>query len=380
MATLASGIDTSAQEAELARDKNSSEVASQWKLMWWKFRKDKLAIAGGIVVALIYFVVIFAEFFAPKLPDTRLATYVYAPPQPIYFFLDGQWSPFVYGYKSERDAVSLKKTWSVDYNTRIPIGFFVKGDKYKLLGLVNSDVHFVGPQKAKDPFYLFGADALGRDLLSRIIMGARVSFTVGLIGVVMTFALGLLIGGISGLMGGAVDNFIQRLIEVVISIPNVPIMLALAAIVPPGTPQLQVYLIINLILALLNWPGLARVVRGKFLALREEDFVLAARLDGAGRGRLIMKHMVPSFLSHIIASLTLSMPYMILSETSLSFLGLGLRPPTVSLGVMLRDAQTIATVAIYPWLLLPSLAVIIFVLAMNFFGNGLRDAGDPYAN
>jgi peptide/nickel transport system permease protein len=379
MATLAPGLDTAAQEEQLQRDKGSAEVASQWKLMWWKFRKDKLAIAGGIVVLLIYIVVIFAEFFAPKLPESRLATYVYAPPQPIYFFLDGKWDPFVYGYKFERDPVSLKKTWSIDYNKRIPIGFFVKGEKYKLLGFISSEVHFIGPQKTKDPFYLLGADAIGRDMLSRIIMGARVSFTAGLIGVVMTFLLGLLIGGISGLMGGAVDNFIQRVIEVVISIPNVPIMLALAAIVPPGTPQLQVYFVINLILALLNWPGLARVVRGKFLALREEDFVLAARLDGASRSRLILKHMVPSFLSHIIASLTLSMPYMILSETSLSFLGLGLRPPTVSLGVMLRDAQTIATVAIYPWLLFPAAAVIIFVLAMNFFGNGLRDAGDPYA-
>jgi peptide/nickel transport system permease protein len=380
MATLAPGLDQAAQDKQLDQDKGSVEVASQWKLMWWKFRKDKLAIVGGLVVAFIYLMVLFAEFFAPKLAETRLATYVYAPPQPVYFFLDGKWDPFVYGYKSERDPVSLKKTWSIDLNKRIPIGFFVKGEPYKVLGLIPSDTHLLGPVKVKDPFYLLGADALGRDMLSRVIYGMRVSLTAGLIGVAMTFVLGLIIGGISGLAGGAVDNAIQRIIEVVISIPNVPIMLALAAIVPPGTPQLQVYFLINLILALLNWPGLARVVRGRFLALREEDFVLAARLDGASRIRLITKHMIPQFLSHIIASLTLSMPYMILSETSLSFLGLGLRPPTVSLGVLLRDAQTIATVAIYPWILAPAIAVIVFVLAMNFFGNGLRDAGDPYAN
>jgi peptide/nickel transport system permease protein len=382
MATLAQPLDpASSPSAEVNEAKRNVEAASQWQLMWWKFRKNKLAVVGGIVVIAFYFIAMFAEFFSPKGPEWYDAQYTYAPPQPVYFFLDGQWSPFVYGYKFERDKVSLKKIWSIDYNKRIPISFFVKGESYRLLGFIPGDRHLVGPVTAKDPFFLMGADRSGRDIMSRIIYAARVSLTVGLAGVAMTFVLGLLIGGVSGLLGGRVDLIIQRAIEIVSSIPDLPIMMALAALVPPGTPPVQVYVLITLILAALRWTGMARVVRGRFLSLREEDFILAARLDGAKPARLITKHMIPSFLSHLIASITISIPYMILSETALSFLGIGLRPPTVSWGVMLREAQQIATVANYPWLLWPvSFAVVIFVLAMNFMGNGLRDAADPYAN
>ena len=385
MATLAPELtpvpapaSSTAEAKEAAR---SVEAASQWKLMWWKFRKDKLAIVGGVVVILFYMAAILAEFFAPKDPFVFNAQYTYAPPQPLIFFLDGGWNPFVYGLKFERDKISLKKTWAIDTNKRIPVGLFVKGEPYKILGVISGDTHLFGPKNPKDPFYLMGADKTGRDVLSRIIHAARISLTVGLVGVALSLLLGLVIGGISGLVGGAVDNVIQRIIEIVTSLPNIPIMLALAAIVPPGTPIVQVYFLITIILALLSWTGIARVVRGRFLSLREDDFILAARLDGASRIRLITKHMIPSFLSHIIATITISIPIMILSETALSFLGVGLRPPVVSWGVMLREAQEIATVVNYPWLLWPvSVAVVIFVLAMNFLGNGLRDAADPYAN
>jgi len=380
MATLAPGLNPPVS-TEVTEAKRSVEAASQWKLMWWKFRKDKLAVIGGVVVIVFYLIALFSEFFAPKDPLWFDAQYTYAPPQPMYFFLDGGWNPFVYGLKFERDKISLKKTWAIDTNKRIPVGFFVKGEPYKLLGLIPGDLHLFGPKNFKDPFFLMGADKTGRDVLSRVTHAARISLTVGLVGVALTLVLGLLIGGISGLLGGAVDNVIQRIIEIVSSLPNVPIMLALAAVVPAGTPVVQVYFFITIILALLGWTGMARVVRGRFLALREDDFILAARLDGASQVRLIAKHMIPSFLSHIIASVTISIPFMILSETGLSFLGVGLRPPVVSWGVMLREAQEIATVVNYPWLLWPvSIAVVIFVLAMNFLGNGLRDAADPYAN
>jgi peptide/nickel transport system permease protein len=384
---MATSIDTSltptapAPIEDLSEASRSVEAASQWRLMWWKFRKDKLAIVGAVIVIIYYIVAVLPEFFAPKDPFVFDAQYTYAPPQPLFFFLDGRWNPFVYGLKFERDPVSLKKTWSVDYENRIPVGFFVKGEPYTLLGFIPGDRHLFGPVNSGDPFYLMGADKTGRDVLSRIIHASRISLTVGLAGVALSLLLGLLIGGISGLVGGRVDNFIQRVIEIINSIPNVPIMLALAALVPPGTPVIQVYFFITLILALLSWTGLARVVRGRFLALREDDFILAARLDGVPQMRLVTKHMIPSFLSHIIASITISIPFMILSETGLSFLGVGLRPPVVSWGVMLREAQEIATVVNYPWLLWPVTgAVVVFVLSMNFLGNGLRDAADPYAN
>jgi peptide/nickel transport system permease protein len=374
--TPAAPVNTAAPQSE----ENTKAVASQWQLMWWKFRKNRLAVVGLVIGLFFYSLPIFAEFYAPRSAEFFRSEYVFAPPQSLRFIQDGRLAPFVYGLKFERDPRSLKKTWVLDKETRIPVGLFVKGEPYRLLGFIRTDRHLFGPLDKEQPFYLLGADRNGRDILSRTIYAARISLTVGLIGVFLSLIIGVTIGGISGLFGGTLDVVIQRLIEIINSIPSLPLMMAFAAIVPPGTSSVQVYMIVTLILALLTWTGMARVVRGRFLALREEDFILAARLDGVGTTRLIFWHMMPSFLSHIIASITISIPYMILSETALSFLGVGLRPPTVSWGVMLRDAQQIATLANYPWLLWPAAAVIVFVIAMNFLGNGLRDAADPYAS
>ncbi|MFN8375652.1 MAG: ABC transporter permease [Anaerolineae bacterium] len=356
----------------------SIEVASQWQLMWWKFRKHHLAVLGGIVVLVFYFVAAFADFFAPVAPDTYIGDYAYAPPQTINFIHDGRLEPYVNGYRFERDPVSFKKIWYIDETVVIPVGFFVRGEPYKLWGIFNLDIHLIGPQNVGDAFYLMGADKSGRDVLSRIIFSSRISLSVGLVGVALSLALGIILGGISGLKAGLVDNLIQRLIEFTMSVPNLPIIIAFAAVVPIDWNALHVYFVITLLLAFTSWTGLARVVRSKFLALREEDFVLAARLDGAKPTRLIFRHMLPSFYSHIIASITLSLPGMIIGETALSFLGVGLRPPVVSWGVMLQDAQRINVVASYPWLLMPAFAVFVIVLAFNFLGDGLRDAADPY--
>lgn len=354
------------------------EVASQWQLMWWKFKKHKLAMFGGALVLFFYILAIFAEFFAPVNFTTYNEKYVYAPPQMIHIFHNGKLAPYVFGYKFERDPISYKKTWAIDESVIVPLRFFNRGDPYKFWGLIPSDLHLIGPVNAKDPFYLLGADKSGRDVFSRIIYSARISLTVGLVGVSISLTIGILVGGISGLVGGVLDNAIQRLIEILISIPTLPVWLALAAMVPLSWSALRVYFMITIILSVVGWMGMARVVRSKFLALREEDFIMAAQLDGVPRGRMIVKHMIPSFLSHIIASVTLSIPGMILGETALSFLGLGLRPPVVSWGVMLQDTQKVAVIAIYPWLLFPAVAVIIVVLALNFLGDGLRDAADPY--
>ncbi len=362
----------------LADEEISVEVASQWKLMWWKFRKHRLAMFSLGAILLFYFVAIFAEFFAPYSSDTYLAEYVYAPPQTLFLMQDGQFSPFVYGYTFERDPVSFKKTWAIDTETIVPVGLFVKGDSYKLLGIIPTDIHLIGPTNANEPFYLMGADKSGRDVLSRTIFSSRISLLISNVGVAITMVLGVMLGGISGLMGGVVDNIIQRLIEITMSIPLLPIMIAIAAMVPLDWPVTRVYFFITILIAFQNWTGIARVVRSKFLALREEDFVLAARLDGAKSNRLILRHMLPSFYSHLIASLTLTVPGMIIAETALSFLGVGLRPPVVSWGVQLQEAQQVVVVANYPWLLMPALAVILVVLAFNFLGDGLRDAADPY--
>jgi len=355
-----------------------SEVASQWKLMWWKFKRHKLAMFAGLVVIVYYLVAALAEFVAPVGFTTYNDQYVYAPPQRLHLFRDGKISLHVYGYGFERDPVSTKKTWFIDESVMIPVGFFVHGEPYTLWRFIESDLHLIGPRTPGDPFYLMGADKNGRDVFSRMIYSSRVSLTVGLLGVAINLILGIVIGGLSGLASRMTDNVIQRLIEILITIPQLPLMLALAAVVPLDWGALKVYFMITIILALIGWTGLARVVRSKFLSLREEDFILSATLDGVPTGRLIFRHMIPSFLSHIIASVTLSIPYMILGETALSYLGLGLRPPVVSWGVMLQDTQKVAVLASYPWLLWPAVAVIVIVLAFNFLGDGLRDAADPY--
>jgi peptide/nickel transport system permease protein len=350
-------------------------VASQWRLMWWRFRRHRLALIGGVVIAALYLVAIFAEFLAPYDPETTSVNYTYAPPQVIHIYAFGA---YVFGYKSVVDTQALRRTFTVDETTAATLQFFPRGSPYKLWGLVPLNVHLIGPSDSKAPMYLLGSDRLGRDMLSRIIYGTRVSMSIGLVGVMLSLVLGVLLGGISGYYGGNLDTGIQRVIEFLRSIPTIPLWLGLAAALPTSWSPLQVYFAITVILSLLGWTGLARVVRGRFLSLREEDFVMAARLDGSSQLRIILRHMVPSFLSHIIASITLAIPAVILSETALSFLGLGLRPPVISWGVLLQEAQNIRSVALAPWLLAPGGAVVLAVLGLNFLGDGLRDAADPY--
>ncbi len=354
------------------------EVASQWKLMWWKFRKHRLAMASSVIVILLYLTAILCEFIAPHGGTTTNSRYALVPPQMVHFIQDGRLAPYVFGYSYTRDPISYQRIWVIDRKTIIPIGLFVRGEPYMLWGLIPGDLHLIGALNPDQPFYLFGADRIGRDVFARVVYSARISLTVGLVGITLTFLLGILIGGLSGLVGGQLDNVIQRIIEILISIPTLPFWLALAAMVPLDWSPLQTYFMISMILTLLSWMGLARVVRSKFLAMRNEDFVMAAQLDGCNNLRLISNHMLPSFMSHIIANVTLAIPGMIIGETALSFLGLGLRPPIVSWGVMLQDCQRIASIADFPWLLAPAGAVFITVLAMNFLGDGLRDAADPY--
>ncbi|MGE8941648.1 ABC transporter permease [Leptospira interrogans] len=353
-------------------------LASQWRLMWWKFKRHRVALASGIFLALLYASILISEFLAPYHYQTRNIDRIYAPPQQIHLFHDGQFiGPFVYGQRYTLNMVNLKREYWTDRTTVHPIRFFCRGDSYNFWGLFESNVHLFCP--AKDgTLFLLGTDRLGRDMLSRIIYGARISLTIGLIGVTISFVLGLFFGGIAGYYGGAVDLVVQRIIEVLQSLPSIPLWLALAAIMPVTWSPMVVYFAITVILGLIDWTGLARAVRSKLLSLREEDYVLAAQLMGAGAPRIVGRHLVPGFMSHLIASATLAIPSMILGETALSFLGLGLRPPITSWGVLLTEAQNINIVALYPWLLLPAVPVILVVLAFNFFGDGLRDAADPY--
>jgi peptide/nickel transport system permease protein len=355
-------------------------VAPQWKLVWWGFKRHKLAMAGLVVVALIYLLALFAEFFAPYSSAHYDPDYAYAPPQKLHVLDDGQWGLYTYGYKSEQDPETLELTWTTDESTKVPVRLFASGEEYKLFGLIPSDIHLLGPSAGTEapPMYLLGADRNGHDLLSRMIHGARVSMSIGLVGVAVAFVLGVVLGGVSGYFGGAIDTVIQRGVEFFMSIPTLPLWLGLAAAVPPGWGPLKRYFAVTVILSMIAWTHLARVVRSRFLSLREEDFVTAARVDGASQPRIIFRHMLPSFSSYLIASLTLSIPGMILAETSLSFLGLGLQAPVVSWGVLLQDAQNIRAVATAPWLLLPGVMVVIAVLTLNFLGDGLRDAADPY--
>ncbi len=374
--------ETVSPRAADAEIESSVSVASQWQLMWWKFRKHRAAMIGGVVTLIIYVIAIFVEFLSPSSPGVIRADYTWAPPQQLHFFRQTEngmrWDPYVNGYKVEIDPEALRRTFVIDEEQIVDVGFFVRGETYKMWGLWESDLHLIGSTDDEVPVYFLGADRMGRDLLSSMIYGTRVSMSIGLLGVILSFFLGILLGGISGFYGGTVDNLIQRIIEFIRSIPTIPLWMGLAAALPTDWPPLRIYFGITIILSFIGWTGLARVVRGRFLSLRTEDFVMSARLDGASELTTIWRHMVPSFFSHIIASLTLSIPGMILAETSLSFLGLGLRRPVVSWGVLLQEAQNIRSVATAPWLLIPGLAVLVAVLALNFLGDGLRDAADPY--
>jgi peptide/nickel transport system permease protein len=361
-----------------AQEQEKLYYASQWQLVWWRFRKHKLAIVGGIVLAFIYLGGIFCEFLSPYDPRRYDLKYPYAPPQGIHIFKDGKLvRPSVYGYTTTRDPKTLRMIHEKDTTKSYPIRFFVKGDPYKFWNLWEMDLHLIGVEEGM--VFLLGTDRMGRDMLSRILYGARISTSVGLIGVFVSFVLGIIIGGVSGYYSGTIDNFVQRAIELIRSIPTIPLWMALSAALPPYWSPLRIYFAITIILSLTGWTGLARVVRSNFLSLREEDFVVAARLSGASERRIILRHMLPSFMSHVIASITLAVPVMILGETALSFLGLGLRPPVISWGVLLQEAQNLSVVALYAWLLFPAVFVIITVLCFNFLGDGLRDAADPYA-
>ncbi len=355
-------------------------VAPQWKLVWWKFRKHKLALVSAFIVIAIYLVAIFVEFLTPFVPDKTDSKFLYAPPQSLNFVDDkGNWGLFVNGYTSKVDPVALRRTFVVDPSVQVPVGFFVEGYEYQLFGLITTNRHLIGPLDKTQPMFLLGADRLGRDMFSRLIAGTRVSMSIGLVGVLLSLVLGILLGGLSGYYGGALDTLIQRVIEFLRSIPSIPLWMGLAAAMPTNLPPMETYFGITVILSLIGWTGLARVVRGRFLSLREEDFVMAAQLDGTSELGIILGHMLPAFTSHVIAAITLAIPGMILSETALSFLGLGLREPVISWGVLLQSAQDIRAIATAPWLLIPALAVVAAVLSLNFLGDGLRDAADPYA-
>ncbi|TDD68463.1 ABC transporter permease [Jiangella aurantiaca] len=375
--------DPAPDGAHLAVEPEAVSVASQWKLMWWRFRRHRLAMAGLIVTALFYFVAVFADFLAPYGSGTFESEHTYAPPQTLRIVDtsgDGwDWGLYVHGYRAERDPETLELRYAVDEATRIPVRLFAEGETYRLFGLFETDIHLFGTADPDaPPVHLLGADRLGRDQLSRIIHGTRISMSVGLIGVSVAFVLGILLGGVSGYVGGKTDTVIQRVVEFFMSLPTLPLWLGLAAAVPRDWGPLTRYFAITVVLSFVAWTGLAREVRGRFLSLREEDFVTAAKLDGVGRPGVIFRHMLPSFTSHLIATLTLSIPAMILAETALSFLGLGLQAPVVSWGVLLQEAQQIRVISTAPWLLLPGLAVVTAVLALNFLGDGLRDAADPY--
>jgi peptide/nickel transport system permease protein len=368
-------------EAPNAQEERISQ-ATQLQLTWWRFRRHKLALVSGVIVLLFYLVAAFADFLATSDPHATNARRSFIPPQAIHLFDEGSFRPHVYGISGKRDPRTFRLTYAPDSARKLPVVLFAEGYSYRFLGLFETSRHLFGVEGATgaDGVFLLGTDQLGRDIWSRLMLATRVSLLIGLAGVALSFVLGVLLGGISGLYGGAVDSVIQRVIEVLHSIPTIPLWMGLAAALPPTWSTVQVYFAITLIISLIGWTDLARVVRGRFMALRGEDFVLAAELAGASQTRIILRHLLPSFTSHLIASVTLALPAMIISETALSFLGLGLRPPAISWGILLQDVQNVQTLVLAPWLLVVALPVIIAILAFNFLGDGLRDAADPYGS
>lgn len=359
--------------------------ASQWRLIRARFLQHRLALWSGVFIMLVYLVATFADFVAPAPSGLANGRFGYAPPQQIHLLLedaDGstRFRPHVLGYSSSVDPQTFARSFSPDPDRIIPIGFLVPADPYRLWGLIPMETRLFGPTEPGQTFFLLGADRLGRDILSRMIHGSQISMSIGLLGVLFSILLGILIGGFSGYLGGRVDVAVQRIIEILRSLPTIPLWLGLAAAMPRDWSAMQIYFAMTIILSLVGWTELARIVRGRFLSLRSEDYVLAARLEGMSDLRVIWRHMLPAMTSHIIATATLAVPTMILAETALSFLGLGLQPPVVSWGVLLQEAQNLRSVALAPWLLAPGAMVIITVLALNFLGDGIRDAADPYGH
>ncbi|MBX3010530.1 MAG: ABC transporter permease [Caldilineaceae bacterium] len=356
--------------------------AKQWQLIWWRFQRHRLAMISLFLLALLYLIAILPEFFAPYSAQARFEKFQQSPPTKIRFFDEnGQFQrPFIYPLQRELDQKTFKYIYTPDTTQPYPILFLVEGEPYKLFGRWQGNLHLFGTGMGGPPLALFGTDELGRDILSRTFYGARISLSIGFVGVLLSFFIGVLLGGISGYFGGIADEIIQRIIDFLLSIPALPFWMALAAALPRDWSVTQTYFAITVILSIIGWSGLARVVRGKLLALREEDYSLAAQAAGASQPRIIFRHLLPGFTSHLIVSLTLAIPGSILGETSLSFLGLGMQPPAVSWGVLLRDAQDMVVVAQQPWRLIPGLFVIVAVLLFNFIGDGLRDAADPYSH
>jgi peptide/nickel transport system permease protein len=350
--------------------------AGQWSLMWRKFRRHKLALIGLLGIVGLYLMMAFSGFLSPYAPEHRTKN-TYAPPNGVHFFRDGGIDPYVYGVALKSDPATMTRVVTVDKSQKFDVHFFAKGPEYNLLGLFPTTIHLVQAEEGGF-IYFFGTDSLGRDLFTRTLTGSTISLSIGLVGVAISFILGSIIGGFSGFYGGAFDTVTQRLIEFLLVIPTIPLWLALSAAIPNTWGPLQVYFAITIILSISGWTGIARVVRGKLLQVREEDFVLDAQLAGASDWRIVVVHMLPSFASYLIVQLTLAVPAMILAETALSFLGLGLRPPIVSWGVLIQDAQNVQSILLYPWLLIPGAFVVITVLCFSFFGDGLRDAADPY--
>ena len=366
---------------EVAEERIS--VASQRQLIWWRFRKHKVAVVATVVIIIFYLMVIFADFLATNDPADSEAFRGLMPIQPVYLF-DG-WKPSLHvcAVSGVRDPVSFQKVYTRDCSDKISLRLFARGYEYKLFGIIPTDRHLLGLSddtlRPEDHIYILGTDKQGRDMYSRLLFGTRISLTIGLFGVGLSLVLGIVLGAVSGFYGGMIDNIIQRVVEIVRSVPAIPLYMGMAAAFPQDWSIIKIYFAITIIISLFAWTDLARVVRGRFLTMRDEDFVTAAMLSGASQRRIIFRHMLPSFYSHIIAAATLALPLMIIAETTLSFLGLGLRPPAISWGTLLQDAQNIQTIALTPWLMIPAIPVILVILALNFMGDGLRDAADPYS-
>ena len=383
MARITEAIDVTppAPPSVIARDAQIRYyTASQFQLMWWKFKKHRLALIGTALLGFFLFIALFAEFLSPYGPAVRTPVYLFGSPQVLHFVdAEGKFHlrPFTYALTAAMDPETFLLEVKEDTSDPWTVYFFVKGDPYKMWGFIESDIHLFGVEEGH--LHLLGTDQLGRDILSRLFHATRTSLTIGVVGLIISFFLGLIIGGISGFFGGGVDDVIQRFIEFIRSIPTLPLWMALAAALPKEWSPQRVYFTITILLGLLGWTHLARRVRGKLLSLREEDFVVAARIAGSSNTRIIARHLLPSFLSYIIVDLSISFPYMILAETSLSFIGLGLRAPVISWGTLLQDAQNIQAIALYPWLFTPVAFVIVSVMAFSFVGDGMRDAADPYS-